>query len=48
MMKLVLVHYGPTGVEMMKICQETQIPLIVYFYGFDAFRNDILKYCHVF
>ena len=40
---LVLAQYGPVGVEMMDICEETKTPLIVYFHGFDAYRHDILK-----
>tara|TARA_B100001250_G_scaffold188793_1_gene162222 strand:- start:10629 stop:11756 length:1128 start_codon:yes stop_codon:yes gene_type:complete len=41
--ELVLAQYGPVGVEIMDICKSTNIPLIVYFHGFDAYRNDILE-----
>ena len=39
----VLSQYGPSGVAMMDICQEMNIPLIVHFHGFDAYREDILR-----
>lgn len=38
----VLAEYGPSGVEMMHICEELSIPLIVHFHGYDAYRDDIL------
>ena len=38
----VLAEYGLSGVEMSAICQELQIPLVVHFHGFDAYRDDIL------
>jgi colanic acid/amylovoran biosynthesis glycosyltransferase len=40
---LVLVEYGPSGVEMMDICNEAGIPLVVHFHGYDAYRNDVLS-----
>lgn len=40
--KAVLAEYGPTGVEMMEVCQRVHVPLVVHFFGFDAYRNDIL------
>lgn len=39
---LVLAQYGPSGVELMPICQKLKIPLVVHFHGYDAFRDDIL------
>ncbi|MDZ4845291.1 MAG: glycosyltransferase [Chitinophagales bacterium] len=41
--ELVLAQYGPSGVKMMDICSELNIPLIVYFRGYDAYREDMLK-----
>lgn len=41
--EIVLAQYGPVGVEIMDICEKANIPLIVYFHGFDAYRNDILQ-----
>lgn len=38
----VLAEYGPTGVAMMKICEEVNIPLIVHFHGFGAYLRGIL------
>ena len=39
----VLAQYGPSGVAVMDICKSLNIPLIVHFHGYDAFRNDILS-----
>lgn len=38
----VLAEYGPTGVEMMGICAELGVPLIVHFHGFDVYDGDLL------
>lgn len=40
--KCVLAEYGPSGVTMAPICKQANIPLVVHFHGFDAYRNDIL------
>jgi len=40
---LVLAEYGPSGIEMMNICEELSIPLIVHFHGYDAYRHDVLS-----
>src|SRR5688572_10216386 len=40
----VLAEYGPGGVEMMNICEDLKIPMIVHFHGFDAYRGDVLKH----
>lgn len=40
----IVAQYGPTGVEMLPIAQQTGLPLIVYFHGYDAYRNDVLAY----
>jgi glycosyltransferase involved in cell wall biosynthesis len=39
----VLAEYGLSGVEMMPICRDARIPLVVHFHGFDAYRSDILR-----
>ncbi|MBL4707202.1 MAG: glycosyltransferase family 4 protein [Flavobacteriales bacterium] len=41
--EVVLTQYGPSGVELMPICHELKIPLIVHFHGYDAYRNDVLQ-----
>ena len=38
----VLAEYGQTGVFLMRVCQELNIPLIVHFHGYDAYRRDVL------
>jgi colanic acid/amylovoran biosynthesis glycosyltransferase len=43
---LVFTEYGQTGAEMMKICQQLNIPLIVHFHGYDAYRRDVLEQYH--
>ncbi|NQU66500.1 MAG: glycosyltransferase [Candidatus Marinimicrobia bacterium] len=40
--QLVLAQYGPSGVKMMDICHSMNIPLFVYFRGYDAYRKEIL------
>lgn len=40
----VLAEYGNSGVEMMEICASLQLPLIVHFHGFDAYRDDVMQY----
>lgn len=39
----VLCEYGPTGVEMMDLCEKIKIPLFVYFHGYDVYRQKELK-----
>lgn len=41
--KAVLAEYGPSGVAVMNICQQLNIPLIVHFHGYDAYRNDMMQ-----
>lgn len=36
-------EYGPSGVELMPVAIKLNIPLIVHFHGYDAYRNDILQ-----
>ncbi len=40
---VVLAHYGPSGLAMMELCAEMNIPLVVHFHGYDAYRSDILE-----
>ncbi len=40
---VVLAEYGPTGVRLMESCREAQVPLVVHFHGYDAYRQDILR-----
>lgn len=42
--KVVLAEYGPSGVEVMEACKKAEIPLVVHFHGFDAYRNDVLSH----
>lgn len=39
----VLAEYGPGGVEMMPVCKVANVPLIVHFHGYDAYRQDIMQ-----
>jgi len=39
----VLAEYGHAGVAIMNICREAEIPLIVHFHGFDAYRSSALE-----
>ncbi|MDX2362335.1 MAG: glycosyltransferase [Crocinitomicaceae bacterium] len=41
--RAVLAEYGPAGVEVMDICENLNIPLIVHFHGYDAYRDDVLN-----
>jgi len=41
--ELVLCEYGPCGVEMMELCKKLDIPLFVYFHGYDVYRQNELK-----
>ena len=38
----VLAEYGVGGVEVMEACAAAQVPLVVHFHGFDAFRTDVI------
>jgi len=40
---VLLCEYGPCGVEMLPVAQKLNIPLVVHFHGYDAYRNDILS-----
>ncbi|MFK7786901.1 MAG: glycosyltransferase [Crocinitomicaceae bacterium] len=42
--RTVLAEYGPAGAEVMYACKKANIPLIVHFHGFDAYRNDVLNH----
>jgi len=37
-------HYGQTAVEMLPICKELKIPLIVHFHGYDISVKDVLNW----
>lgn len=39
---IVLANYGISGVKLLPICRSLKIPLVVYFYGFDAFHHSTL------
>lgn len=41
--KSVLAEYGPSGVQVMNACEKANLPLIVHFHGFDAYRDDALQ-----
>lgn len=41
--EFVLAEYGTSGVEVLSVCQQLGLPLIVHFHGYDAYRNDILN-----
>lgn len=40
---LLFCEYGPSGVEMLPFSNKLNIPLIVHFHGYDAYRDDILN-----
>ncbi|MDI9339440.1 MAG: glycosyltransferase family 4 protein [Sediminibacterium sp.] len=40
---VVLCEYGPSGTELMHVCQKLDVPLVVHFHGYDAFRTDVLS-----
>lgn len=40
--QLVLAEFGTTGVEIFELCKEIKVPLIVTFYGYDAFHKEVL------
>jgi colanic acid/amylovoran biosynthesis glycosyltransferase len=40
---VLLCEYGPGGVEMLPLAKKLNIPLVVHFHGYDAYRNDILN-----
>lgn len=39
---MVFCEYGPSGAEMAPLAKKLNIPLIVHFHGYDAYRSDIL------
>jgi colanic acid/amylovoran biosynthesis glycosyltransferase len=39
----VLAEYGTTGVALMQACERAAIPLIVHFFGFDAYSRETLE-----
>ncbi|MCC6370848.1 MAG: glycosyltransferase [Bacteroidia bacterium] len=41
--QVILCQYGPSGVEMMDMATRLNIPLVVHFHGYDAYRDDILN-----
>lgn len=41
--QVVLAEYGLTGVELMGVCEDEKIPLIVHFHGYDAYRDEVLN-----
>jgi glycosyltransferase involved in cell wall biosynthesis len=41
--RLLFCEYGPSGVAMMELARKLNIPLLVHFHGYDAYRNDILE-----
>jgi colanic acid/amylovoran biosynthesis glycosyltransferase len=41
--QVVLAEYGLSGVEVMNACKTANLPLVVHFHGFDAYRDDVLR-----
>lgn len=37
---LVLAEYGPTGCSVLDACEQTGVPLVVHFHGFDAYHRE--------
>ena len=42
-MDIVLAEYGLSGVNVMEVCQEANIPLIQHFHGCDAYDHSFLE-----
>ncbi|SDL61597.1 Glycosyltransferase involved in cell wall bisynthesis [Catalinimonas alkaloidigena] len=40
--QLVLAEFGPVGAEVMPVCRQLGIPLIVHFHGFDAYVHQVI------
>ena len=40
---LALAEYGLTGIGMLNVCQELNIPLVVHFHGYDAYVSELLN-----
>ncbi|MBN8697652.1 MAG: glycosyltransferase family 4 protein [Bacteroidetes bacterium] len=39
---VILAEYGQMGVDIMPICKKYNIPLVVHFHGFDAYKKEVL------
>jgi len=39
----VLAEFGPTGTALMRACRAANVPLVVHFHGYDAFRASSLE-----
>ena len=44
--QLVLAEYGPSGAEVLNVCRELRLPLIVHFHGYDASERATLSTYH--
>ncbi|MDG1332098.1 MAG: glycosyltransferase [Crocinitomicaceae bacterium] len=42
--RAILAEYGPAGAEVKHACRKANIPLLVHFHGFDAYRDDALNH----
>jgi colanic acid/amylovoran biosynthesis glycosyltransferase len=40
---IVLVEYGMTGVAVMNACERANIPFVVHFHGYDAYKHECLQ-----
>lgn len=40
---VVLAQFGPTGEAVARVCQVSNIPLVVHFHGMDAFESSLIK-----
>src|SRR5690606_17965457 len=40
--EVVLAEYGPSAVSVMTACREANVPLIVHFHGYDAYRMSLV------
>ena len=39
---VVLAEYGLTGIGVLDVCKDLNIPLVVHFHGYDAYSNEVL------
>ncbi len=44
--KAVFAEYGISGADVLDCCKQINIPLIVHFHGYDAYRHDLLARYH--
>jgi glycosyltransferase involved in cell wall biosynthesis len=41
--EVILAEYGPTGTSLVRVCQKLGLPLLVFFHGYDASVDSVIK-----